>query len=193
MNALHDLTSLKRQWQAQSPPVPEVNALRERLAADTRAHWRTLGLVGLGTALVLAATLLYALRSGHPAAWFGFGFTALFALLVWVVAMWLSRGTWSPRDESIAAHLDLSIRRCRSVIIAAPVGILLYAAGLVGSLAWKQRLLGVEWTVLLETPAMIVAGWIGAPLYTFGMLWNAHRQRQRLQLLQQLRRQLSEG
>ena len=80
-----------------------------------------------------------------PAAWFTFVFATAFAALVWLVALWLSRGTWRPRDESTAACLEVSIRRCRSVILAAPIGILLYVAGLVGSLAWKQRVLGVEW------------------------------------------------
>jgi hypothetical protein len=107
--------------------------------------------------------------------------------------MWLSRGTWRPRDESLAACLDVSIRRCRSVIIAAPIGIVLYIAGLIGSLAWRQRLLGVEWQALLDTPAMIIAGWIGTPLYAIGMLVNAQLQRRRLVFLERLRQQLGEG
>ena len=79
-------------------------------------------------------------------------FVTCFAVLVWLVALVLSRGTWRPRDESIAAYIDLSIHRCRSVIVAAPIGIMLYVAGLVGSLAWRQRLLGVEWQQLLQAP-----------------------------------------
>ncbi len=56
------------------------------------------------------------------------------------------------------------------MIVAAPVGVLLYIAGLTGSLLSKQRLLGLEWSQLLEAPSMIVAGWIGAPLYS---IWHA--------------------
>ncbi len=78
-------------------------------------------------------------------------------------------------------------------MLAAPVGILLYVAGLVGSLAWKQRLLDVDLRQLLEAPAMIVSGWIGAPLYALGMLWNAQRHRKRLAALLDLKRQLSES
>lgn len=192
MNALQDLGSLKRHWQAQPSPRPDLAALRERLDADNRAHWRTLALVTFGTVLLLAVTLLYALRSRQPTVWFGFAFTATFAGVVWGVGLWLSRGTWRPRDESLAAHLDVSIRRCRSVIIAAPVGVVLYLAGLAGSLAWKQRLYGVDWAVLLEAPSVIIAGWIGAPIYTFAMLWNARRQRQRLRAFVELKRQLGE-
>jgi hypothetical protein len=193
MNAQQDLEQLKQRWQAQAAPGPDVAALRERVGADTRAHQRTLVLVGLATLLVVVLTLLYAWRSARTAAWVSFVFTTGFATVVWLVALWLSRGTWRPRDESTAAYLDVSIQRCKSVIVAAPVGVLLYVAGLAGTLAWKQRLLGVDWGQLLDTPAMIAAGWIGAPLYSLCMLWNAQRQRRRLAVLTDLKRQLSES
>jgi hypothetical protein len=193
MNAQPDLGALKQQWQSAAPPLPDIAALRERVSADTKAHWRALFLVMSLTVLILVASLGYAISSADPAAWLSFGFSTLFATLVWSVALWMSRGTWRPRDDTIAGALELSIRRCRSMILAAPVGIALYLVGLVGSLAWKDRLFGVDWSTMLDTPAMIVAGWIGAPLYAAGMLWNAHRQRARLKVLLELQRQLSDG
>jgi hypothetical protein len=193
MNAPPDLEQLKQRWQAQAVPGPDVAALRERVGIDTRAHQRTLVLVGLATLLVMVVTLLYAWRSARAAAWVSFVFTTAFATVVWLVALWLSRGTWRPRDESTAAYLDVSIQRCKSVIVAAPVGILLYLAGLAGTLAWKQRLLGADWGQMLEAPSMILAGWIGAPLYSLCMLWNAKRQRRRLAVLVDLQRQLREN
>lgn len=192
MNTISELKDLRRQWQKQPPPSADVTALRQRVTSDTRTHVRTLVIVAIGTALVIGAAVVKALRSGEPSAWFAVLFAAAFALLVWLVAMWLSRGTWRPRDESIAAHLDVSIRRCRSVIIAAPVGIALYVAGLIGSLIWRHRLLGVEWQQLLETPSMVIAGWIGGPAYAIGMLINAQVQRRRLAFLERLRRELGE-
>jgi hypothetical protein len=193
MNAQPDFGALKRQWQSAAQPLPDIAALRDRASADTRAHWRALLLVTALTAVILGTSLIYAIRSGEPAAWLSFGFSTIFATLVWSVALWMSRGTWRAQDDTIAGCLDLSIRRCRSMILAAPVGIALYVVGLVGSLAWKDRLFGVDWPSVLGTPAMIVAGWIGAPLYAAGMLWNAHRQRERLKLLLELKRQLAEG
>jgi len=193
VNAMPELKDLRQQWQEQPVPDADAAALRRRVAADTRAHTRTLVALSIGTLLIIGATVLHALRSGQPGAWFAVFYTAAFSLLVWLVAMWLSRGTWRPRDESLAACLDVSIRRCRSVILAAPIGVVLYVAGLIGSLAWRQKLLGVEWQQLLETPAMIIAGWIGAPLYAIGMLVNAQLQRRRLIFLERLRQQLGEG
>ncbi len=193
MNAIPELNDLRRQWQTQPPPSADATALRQHVASDTRTHNRTLVAVAIGTVLVIAATIVKASFSDEPGAWYGVVFTCAYAVLVWLVGMWISRGTWRPQDESIAAHLDVSIRRCRSVIIAAPLGIVLYVAGLIGSLAWRQRLLGVEWQQLLETPSMVIAGWIGGPLYAIGMLVNARMQRQRLAFLVRLRQQMGEN
>jgi hypothetical protein len=191
MNALQELNDMKQRWQTQAAAGPDIAALRERVAADNRSHRRTLLVLALATLGMLLVSLAHAIGSTRDDAWFSFTFTAGFATLVWVIALWLSRGTWEPRDGSTAAYLEVSIQRCRSVILAAPVGVVLYLAGLAGSLAWKQRLLGLELEHLLTTPSMIVAGWIGAPLYSLGMLWNAQRHRKRLALLLDLRKQLS--
>lgn len=191
MNALQELNDMKQRWQTQAAAGPDIAALRERVAADNRSHRRTLLVVGVVTLGVLIFSLVRALGSSREDAWLSFAFTTGFATLVWVIALWLSRGTWEPRDGSTAAYLEVSIQRCRSVILAAPVGVVLYLAGLAGSLAWKQRFLGLEWEQLLMTPSVIIAGWIGAPLYSLGMLWNAQRHRKRLALLLDLRRQLS--
>lgn len=193
MNPNSDLESLRQTWRTQAPPATDVAALRQRVAADTRANFRILVIVSVGTLALLGFSLLRALRSDDPGAWVSVLFSTGFAALVWLLALVLSRGTWRPRDDSIAAYLDLSIHRCRSVIAAAPVGIVLYMAGLAGSLAWRQRLLGVEWQQLLQAPEMIIAGWIGAPAYAIGMLINARVQRRRLTLLQKLRQELGEG
>lgn len=193
MNPQTDFGALKQQWQSGSQPLPDIAALRERVAADTRSHWWALGLVIVMTVAILAISLGFAVGSGEPPAWVSFGFSVLFATLAWSVALWLSRGTWRPRDDTISAALELSIRRCRSMILAAPMGIALYVVGLVGSLAWKDRMFGVDWPGVLGTPSMIVAGWVGAPLYAAGMLWNARRQRARLKVLVELKRQLAES
>jgi hypothetical protein len=193
MTRNHELESLRQQWRTQAPPAIDVATLRQWVAEDSRSNRRTLVIVILGTLLMLGYTLLRALRSDEPNTWVSVVFVTCFAVLVWLVALALSRGTWRPRDESTAAYLDLSIHRCRSVIVAAPIGIVFYVAGLVGSLAWRQRMLGVEWQQLLQAPEMIIAGWIGAPAYAIGMIINAQVQRRRLAVLEKLRRELGEG
>lgn len=192
MTPNHELESLRQQWRTQASPAIDVATLRQWVAEDSRTNRRTLVIVTLGTLLMLGYTLLRALRSDEPNTWVSVVFVTCFAVLVWLVALALSRGTWRPRDESTAAYLDLSIHRCRSVIVAAPIGIVFYVAGLVGSLVWRQRMLGVEWQQLLQAPEMIIAGWIGAPAYAIGMIINAQVQRRRLAILEKLRRELGE-
>jgi hypothetical protein len=191
MNPMLDLDDMKQRWQAQASAGPDFSTLRQHVAADNRNHRRTLLFVSLATVAVLMVSFGFAWRSGRTDAWFSFGFTTAFAALIWVIGLWLSRGTWEPRDSSTAAYLEVSIQRCQSVILAAPVGVVLYLAGLAGSLAWKQRALGLDWEQLVMTPSVVIAGWIGAPLYSLGMLWNAQRHRRRLAVLLDLRRQLS--
>lgn len=193
MNAESGFGSLKRQWQSSAPPLPEVSAMRARVIAETRAHRRALWLVGAVTLLMLGAALRRAMRSVDPSAWLTFGVATLLAALVWTVALWMSRGTWQARDDTLAAALEVSIRRCRSMMLAAPVGIALYVLGLVGVLAWKQRMQGIDWSAALASQEMMLAGWIGVPAYAAVMLWNARRQRARLKVLRALRRQLEEG
>jgi hypothetical protein len=193
MNAIPGLESLRQRWQGQAPPSTDVAALRQLVEVESRNNRRTLVIVAIGTLLLLGYTILSALRSNEPNTWVSVVFVTSFSVLIWLVALVLSRGTWRPRDESIAAYIDLSIHRCRSVIVAAPIGIILYVAGLVGSLAWRQRLLGIEWQQLLQAPEMILAGWIGAPAYAIGMIINARAQRRRLPFLEKLRRELGEG
>ena len=193
MTPNHELESLRQQWRTQASPAIDVATLRQWVAEDSRTNRRTLVIVTLGTLLMLGYTLVRALRSDEPNTWVSVVFVTCFAVLVWLVALALSRGTWRPRDESTAAYLDLSIHRCRSVIVAAPIGIVFYVAGLVGSLVWRQRMLGVEWQQLLQAPEMIIAGWIGAPAYAIGMIINAQVQRRRLAILEKLRRELGEA
>jgi hypothetical protein len=188
-----DLLALKQQWQAQPLAPPEVAVLRGRIARETRTQRQTLVLGALVTVAALVYTLVAALREPSADRWFSLAFTATLYALTWLTALWVSRGTWRPHDESTAAYLDVSIRRCRSVIVAAPTGIVIYVACLIGTLFWKQQVAGIPWSTMLVHPAMIAAGWIGAPLYAAGMLWNARRHRRRLAMLLDLKRQISES
>ncbi len=193
MTTQNDLGDLRQQWQRQNAEPMDVAALHRQVTADSRAHGRALVITLVRSLAVLAAMFARALSLGQPEAWFGAFWTAAFAAVVWPVSMWMSRGTWRPRSETTAAYLEISIRRCKAVMLAAPVGITLYLAGLAGALLWRHRLFGVEWSDLLSSGSVIIAGWLGAPLYAGGMLWYAARQRRRLSVLQALQRQLGES
>jgi hypothetical protein len=193
MNTRPDLGDLRQAWQRQPAAPLDVAALQAQVRSESRAHQLALWVAAALTLLVVAVMLARALLTQRPEAWFGVAWSLLFAVVVWPVVLWLARGTWRPRDESALACLDVSIRRVRAVQAGAPLGILLYLLGLAGAVLMRQRLFGGEWADLLQSPSLIVAGWIGAPAYAAFMLWYAKRQRERLAVLRSLRGQLLGG
>jgi hypothetical protein len=193
MNTNPEMDQLRRQWRNQPGAPLDLASLHDQMKAESRAYGRSLLVAGLITALVLCVQLARALWHGTPATWFGVVWTALFSAVMWPVSLWLSRGTRHPRDESTAAYLDVSIRRCRAVLVGVPVGIVMYILGLASTLLVRHRLFGGDWSDALFSTPMIIAGWIGVPLYSAGMLWIASRQRRQLQVFEALKRELGEG
>jgi len=193
MSIRPDLGELRQAWQRQPAAPLDVAALHAQVRAESHAHQRALWVAAALTLVVLVLMLGRAVITQRPEAWFGVAWTTLFVALVWPVSLWLSRGTWQPRDESTLACLDVSIHRARSVQAGAPVGILLYGVGLASAVLMRRQLFGGQWEDVLFSPSLILAGWLGGPVYAAGMLWYARRQRQRLEVLQALRGQLGEG
>ena len=193
MNVHPGLEDLQRQWQAQPAREADLGALRRRVASDNRAHLRGILILLVLNLMLLAGTLWRALATDSPDSWFGFTFAVIFSAVAWCVGLYLVRGQRAPRDESIAAYLDVSIRRSRAWILAAPVGTALYLAGLVSSLVLRQRLLGLEWSELLGSVPVIISGWVGAPLYAGVLFGYAGVHRRRLRWLQGLQQQLSQA
>jgi len=183
-----ELRDWRREWREQALPSTTVAELAQSVQRGSRnAIYGTLA-AALLTVLAVAPLIRRAVL-GTIDLQFLYGILA-FVVLVWVTALWLARGTWSPRDESTAAFLDVSIRRCRAAMLGVPVAFVLYGAELVYVLVSLQRIEAVDVRSLLFTPQFIAVGWIGGPLYLAGQLWYGHRQRQRLQRLRQLQAQL---
>ncbi|MGC4028952.1 MAG: hypothetical protein QM696_08780 [Steroidobacteraceae bacterium] len=193
MNSHPDLGELRRQWHSQRAEPLDVGSLHNRVQTESRAQSRALLIAALVTATVLGVVFARALLARTPGAWFGALWTLLFMAVMWPVSLWLARGTRRPRDESTLAHIEVSIRRSRAALITAPVGIVLYLIGLASTLLMRRHLFGGAWSELLSSTPMIITGWIGVPLYAGSLLWYARGQRQRLKVLEALRRQLGEG
>lgn len=193
MNTIPELDQLGKQWRSQRGAPLDLASLHAQVQDESRAHGRGLLAAALVTGIVLAVQFARALWQGTPGAWFGALWTALFSAVVWPVSLWLSRGTRQPRDESAAAYIDVSIRRCRAVLIGVPVGILMYLAGLASTVVVRHYLFGGEWHDMIFSRPMIIAGWIGAPIYAAGMLWIAAHQRRQLRVFEALKREMGEG
>lgn len=100
-------------WQAAPPQSlePEVEALRRRV--ERRSRWLVLETVS--EALISAAALGLLLRAAlaEPAAWnlATMAGLALLIVWIWIFALWNRRGLWRPEAATLAAHLEISLRR----------------------------------------------------------------------------------
>ena len=184
-----ELTAWQREWREQ----PLSSTSTDELVRTVRRGNRNAiyGTVAAAVFTVAAlAPLLQRAANGDAEPRFVMGMLT-FVALVWVSALWLARGTWRPRDETTAAFLEVSIRRCRAALLAVPVAAVLYCAELLYVLLSTHRLEGASWGDMLRSTQFLVVGWIGGPVYIGGQLWYARRQRQRLVRLQQLQTELA--
>lgn len=184
-----ELRAWQREWREQALPSTTVEDLARSVQRGNRhALYGTIA-AALFT-IVAVVPLIRRAVAGTIDTQFLTGILA-FVVLVWLTALWLARGTWRPRDESAAAFLEVSIRRCRAAMLGVPVAFVLYAAELIYVLISMQRIEAVDLGTLLRSPQFVAVGWIGGPVYLAGQLWYGHRQRQRLQRLRLLQAQLA--
>lgn len=184
-----ELSAWQREWREQSLPAISADELGRYVRRGNR---NTLyGTVAAALFTIAAVVpLLRRAAQGEVEPRFLMGMLT-FVLLVWFSALWLGRGTWRPRDETTAAFLEVSIRRCRAALLAVPIAAVLYCAELAYVLLSTHRLDGASFGEMLRSTQFVVAGWIGGPLYIGGQLWYARRQQQRLVRLRQLQSQLA--
>jgi hypothetical protein len=189
MNTDLELDSWRRQWQRQ--PVRGAEELKESVLRETRRA--KLGLLApVAVTVVIGGWALFqAWRFPVPGAislaisvWTCIAFA-------WAGSLWLARGTWRLRGETTAEFVALAIRRCESALRAVPFGITLYGLELAVMVLWTLRA-GTRLSELLHSPAFIVLGWLGGPIFVAGAIWYARRKRAELNRLLELRRQLGE-
>ena len=184
-----ELRAWQREWREQTLPSTSVEELARSVQRGNR-H----AIYGTVAAALLTIIAIVPLVRRAIAGTIDTQFLAgvlIIVALVWVTALWLARGTWRPRDESTAAFLEVSIRRCRAAMLGVPVAFVLYAAELIYVLVSMQRIEAVDMGSLLRSPQFIAVGWVGGPVYLAGQLWYGHRQRQRLNRLRLLQAQLA--
>jgi hypothetical protein len=191
MNASADLTHWTRAWQSHSV-APQAADLRERVARDIRRA--RIALIGpvLVTIVAGGGTLVTALTRGGPAdialavgVW-------LFIAAVWLGSLWIAHGTWRPLAATTGAFLELSVRRCRSVIAGARLGAALYVIGLVGILWWKHHYLSIGVRDLLTSWQVALFGVAITPAVFSGLFVLVTSKRAELKCLLDAQRQLEE-
>lgn len=191
MTLKDDLGDLKSVWRQTSPPGLDVAALRRLVDAETRRHAAIVGTIAALNLLVLAWALWRVLGGRSAGDWTGFVIAVAFSALVWALTLWLTRGQLTPRDESTAAYIELAIRRSRANVIAAPLGIGLFAAGLLIGVWMRTALLGQDIGTALRSGPMLMTGGVILPLYALFMGINALVHRRRLRRLRTLQQALA--
>lgn len=193
MNGNDEFGDLKRIWRETSPPGLDEAALRRLVDSETRLFGPIIGTVAAANLTALALALWRVIEGGWAGGWPRFVFAVAFSAGVWAVTLWLMRGQRAPRDESTAAYLELAIRRSRSNVIAAPVGIGLFVGGLVVGVWMRTTLLGQDVGTVLRSGPMILAGGIILPLFALVMGVTALVHRRRLRRLRALQQALADS
>jgi hypothetical protein len=193
MNTDVELENWRQQWQSRSAPAADADAverLRLRVLRETR--WLKLGLIVpiLITLGVGGAVILRALRTGQAFQVFLAVETWMFIVAVWVVSLWIARGTWRPLADTTAGFLDVSIRRREANLRGMTLGACFY----VGQLAFIVLVLGAAsptgFVPVLTSSYLIAVGWIGVPTGLALLYWFRRRQRADLERLREIKRQL---
>jgi hypothetical protein len=185
-----EMESWRRQWQGRSTPAADATAVeRLRRSVVRETSWSKWGLIFpiLATLWSGATMVLPALRSGEVLIGVE---VSVFIVVLWVVSLWLARGTWRPLADTTAAFIDVSIRRRQAYIRGAIVAACLYVTQfaflvIATGLASPIGILGA----LKSGPAVIV-GWIGIPVVFAGLYWFGRRQAADLENLRDIARQL---
>jgi hypothetical protein len=191
MNTPAEIDDWQRVWQTQTAG-PDAADLRERVARETRR--KKVALI-LPIAVTLGIGGWMASRAAASDRWQDLLLaveTWTFIAVLWAVALWLERGTWRPLDESTAAFVSLSIRRCEAVLTGLRVSTAAYLAQLACILSWQLWYAPMSAADVLGAWPMIVLGWLGVPAFLLGTAWYGRRKRLELDRLIELRRQLTD-
>lgn len=194
MNTHDDWQDWSTQWQQQ--PVVDVECLRRRTLNKRR---RMLAMVAFETVVSMIAVgqCAWLLASRHvDPRWksFALGAMVLVAAL-WIVSLWLRKGTWRAAGERVTDLLRLQARRARAGIRLAQLQLWSLSVVVGGSiaLAWPS-LQPSAWMhdAALRRLLLVQIG-ANAPIVLGGVvfcLWYIRRQRRRLARIAQLQAEL---
>ncbi|MBU6246213.1 MAG: hypothetical protein KGN77_00530 [Xanthomonadaceae bacterium] len=190
MNTHDDWQDWSTQWQQQ--PVVDVERLRRRTLNKRR---RMLAMVAFETVVSMIAVgeCAWLLASRHvDTRWKLFALGAMVLVTVlWIVSLWLRKGTWRAAGERVADLLRLQAKRARAGLRLAQLQ--LWAVGVVvgGSiaLAWPSLQPSAWMHDAALRRLLLVQIVANAPIALGGVafcLWYIRRQRRRLARIAQM-------
>jgi hypothetical protein len=195
MRADEELGAWQRQWQsaAAENDGDSVAGLRQRVMRESRRMKIGLLAPAAVTVGIGGAVLLRALDTLEPSD-FALAIGVWIAILIaWAGSLWIAHGTWQPLGETTAAYVDLAIRRCRSGMLTAKFGAVLYVAQFLFILLWKIEVSAIGVAAVLTGWPVVVLGWIGFPLYLVWLGWFLRRKGRELGALVEMQEQIDGG
>jgi hypothetical protein len=176
MNVDAELDVWRQQWQSDAAVPLD---LRTKVARQSR--WMRIALIAdiLVTIVMGGGAIAYAAYAQQADTVLLAAVTWLFLACAWTFVLTMSRGTWSPSALDTAAFVDVSVRRCRSALVA-----VWFAAGLF----LCELLFCVGW-IYARSPEQRVPVWVWlATVVFFGFLvWYRRKKSTELAYLLSLR------
>jgi hypothetical protein len=182
----------RRVWQGRPESAVDeeaVERLRRRVLRETSSI--KVGLIApILVTLGVGGHLVWRARTGQAFDVFLAVESWLFIVVVWVVSLWVARGTYRPLADTTAAFVDVSIRRREANVRGATLGACLYVFQLVFLVLVMAAASPAGIAAVLKSNAVIVLGWVGVPAGLAALYWFRRRQRADLERLRELKRQL---
>jgi len=187
-----ELDVWREQWQADTA-VP----LNLRRNVERQSRLMKIGLVSdtIVTIVMGGGTTALALRSPGTDFVLVAIATWLFLAAAWAFVLTANRGLWTPSAIDTAAFVNLSVRRCRSVLATLwfAAGLFLCEVGFGLGWAYNHAIKGHETLLswLLFSSLCIDVAWIFTVAFFGAIVWYQRKKRAELASLLELRREMA--
>jgi hypothetical protein len=188
MNIDTELEAWREQWQSDT-----VVPLDLRRKVERQSRFMKILLIAdiLVTITIGGAAAAWAVRSPQPEIILLAVMTWVFIVTAWTFSVTVNRGNWAPAAQSTAAFVDLSVRRCRSRLLALRFAMGLFIFQTVFVLSWVYRNSPSRQqpvlTWLLFSSVAIDMVWLCTLAFFGFVIWFRRRKRAELACLLDLR------
>ncbi len=192
MNTDVELDVWREQWQADGA-VP----LNLRRNVERQSRLMRIGLIcdTLVTIVMGGGTTVLALRSPESDFVLVAVATWLFLAVAWAVVLTANRGLWAPSAIDTATFVELSVRRCRSVLTTIWFAAGLFLCEVVFGLGWayNHAIKGhaTWWSWLFFSSLRIDIVWVCTLAFFVAIVWYRRKKRAELACLLELRREIA--
>ncbi|HEX5226322.1 MAG TPA: hypothetical protein VFW44_01370 [Bryobacteraceae bacterium] len=188
MNVDSELELWRREWQSEETVPLE---LRSKVERESRRMKIALIADVLVTVTIGGAMAGWAIRDPQPSIILLAAWTWVVIAAAWAFVVKTNRGNWSPSAEETAVFVELSVRRCRSKLVAMRFAVGLFLVQMAFVLGWVYNNSPVagtpvlRWLAFSSVPIDIV--WLSTAVFFGALAWYRRKERAELEYLFGLR------